>query len=116
MECAWCQTQEGELGKWARGSGNCAKCDVYDAVKARRDAELRAKVPADIEVTLPDGQVLAADKVRTHLCCSKLIDHFTFVHLSTNILHPFAGYVDFSLPTRWKLTIAIKHYWRLVTW
>ena len=41
-----------------------ARRDVYDAVKARRDAELRAKVPQDIEVTLPDGKVLAADRVR----------------------------------------------------
>ena len=40
------------------------RSDVYDEVKARREEELGAKVPADIEVTLPDGRSLAEDKVR----------------------------------------------------
>ena len=37
---------------------------MYDEVKARREEELSAKVPADIEVTLPDGRSLVEDKVR----------------------------------------------------
>jgi hypothetical protein len=37
---------------------------VYDKVKARREEELSAKVPVDIEVTLPDGRSLVEDKVR----------------------------------------------------
>lgn len=37
---------------------------MYDAVKERRDAELSAKIPVDIEVTLPDGKILVEDKVR----------------------------------------------------
>lgn len=40
------------------------RSDVYDAVKARRDAELSGKVPVDIDVTLPDGKILVEDKVR----------------------------------------------------
>lgn len=40
------------------------RSDVYDAVKDRRQKELDAKVPVDIEVTLPDGKILSADKVR----------------------------------------------------
>ena len=36
---------------------------VYDAVKVKRDEELAAKVPVDIEVALPDGKVLSEDKV-----------------------------------------------------
>ena len=40
------------------------RADVYDAVKERRDAELSAKIPVDIEVTLPDGKILVEDKVR----------------------------------------------------
>jgi hypothetical protein len=39
------------------------RSDVYDAVKDRRQKELDAKVPVDIEVTLPDGKTLSADKV-----------------------------------------------------
>jgi len=35
---------------------------LYDAVKAKRDEELEAKVPVDIEVTLPDGKILTEDK------------------------------------------------------
>ena len=40
------------------------RSDVYDEVRARREEELSAKVPADIAVTLPDGNTLAEDKVR----------------------------------------------------
>ena len=40
------------------------RSDVYDEVKARREEELSAKVPVDIEVTLPDGRSLVEDKVR----------------------------------------------------
>lgn len=39
------------------------RSDVYDAVKDRRQKELDAKVPVDIEVTLPDGKTLSEDKV-----------------------------------------------------
>lgn len=39
------------------------RTEVYDAVKAKRDEELAAKVPVDIEVALPDGKVLSEDKV-----------------------------------------------------
>ena len=39
------------------------RSDVYDAVKERRQKELEAKVPVDIEVTMPDGNTLSADKV-----------------------------------------------------
>jgi len=39
------------------------RSDVYDAVKDRRQQELDAKVPVDIEVTMPDGKTLSADKV-----------------------------------------------------
>jgi len=38
------------------------RSDVYDAVKGRRDEELAAKVPVEIEVTLPDGKTLVEDK------------------------------------------------------
>mmetsp|Transcript_7094 Transcript_7094/g.16446 ORF Transcript_7094/g.16446 Transcript_7094/m.16446 type:complete len:793 (+) Transcript_7094:151-2529(+) len=38
------------------------RTEVYDAVKAKRDEELAAKVPVDIEVALPDGKVLSEDK------------------------------------------------------
>ena len=38
--------------------------DVYDAVKGRRDGELEKKVPVDISVTMPDGNVISEDKVR----------------------------------------------------
>ena len=41
--------------------------DVYDAIKGRRDEELSAKVPVDIEVTLPDGKTLAENKVSLHV-------------------------------------------------
>jgi hypothetical protein len=41
------------------------RSDVYDEVKARREEELSAKVPVDIDVTLPDGKTLVEDKVRT---------------------------------------------------
>jgi len=41
------------------------RSDVYDEVRARREEELSAKVPVDIAVTLPDGNTLAEDKVRT---------------------------------------------------
>ena len=37
--------------------------DLYEEIKQRREEELSAKVPVDIEVTLPDGKVLSADKV-----------------------------------------------------
>lgn len=36
--------------------------DVYDAVKERRDKELSAKVPVDIQVTMPDGKIMAENK------------------------------------------------------
>ena len=36
--------------------------DKYKEIKAKRDAELEAKVPVNISVTLPDGKVLTADK------------------------------------------------------
>lgn len=39
------------------------RSDVYDAVKDRRQQELDAKVPVDIEVTMPDGKTLTEDKV-----------------------------------------------------
>eukprot|EP00571_Detonula_confervacea_P013726 CAMPEP_0172297918 /NCGR_PEP_ID=MMETSP1058-20130122/779_1 /TAXON_ID=83371 /ORGANISM="Detonula confervacea, Strain CCMP 353" /LENGTH=294 /DNA_ID=CAMNT_0013007135 /DNA_START=25 /DNA_END=906 /DNA_ORIENTATION=+ len=38
------------------------RADVYDAVKERRDKELSAKVPVDIEVTMPDGKTMVEDK------------------------------------------------------
>ena len=41
------------------------RSDVYDAVKERRTAELEAKVPVDIVVTLPDGRALGEDKEGT---------------------------------------------------
>ncbi len=40
------------------------RSDVYDEVRARREEELRAKVPVGIAVTLPDGNTLTEDKVR----------------------------------------------------
>ena len=39
------------------------RSNVYDAIKERRQQELETKVPADIEVTMPDGKILSADKV-----------------------------------------------------
>ena len=43
------------------------RSDVYDAVKAKRDAELSGKTPVEIEVTLPDGKTMVEDKVRYYL-------------------------------------------------
>ena len=39
------------------------RTEMYDSVKVKRDEELAAKVPVDIEVALPDGKVLSEDKV-----------------------------------------------------
>ena len=38
------------------------RTDVYDKVKARRQAERDTKKPVDITVTMPDGKVLKEDK------------------------------------------------------
>ena len=38
------------------------RTDVYDQIKARRQAELDTKKPVDITVTMPDGTVLKEDK------------------------------------------------------
>jgi threonyl-tRNA synthetase len=36
--------------------------DVYGTIKAKREEELSTKTPVDITVTMPDGNVLSADK------------------------------------------------------
>ena len=41
------------------------RSEVYGAIKSKRDAELAAKTPVDITVTLPDGKVLSEDKEGT---------------------------------------------------
>ena len=38
------------------------RCAVYDAIQARRQAELNAKKPVEITVTMPDGKLLDTDK------------------------------------------------------
>ena len=43
------------------------RSEVYDAVKAKRDAEISGKTPVEIEVTLPDGKTMVEDKVRSYL-------------------------------------------------
>lgn len=52
-----CFTQREANPGWIKVRG-----DVYDSIKEKRDAELEAKVPVDIAVTLPDGKMLDADK------------------------------------------------------
>lgn len=43
--------------EWLKARGT-----VYDAIKARRVAELGTKTPVEITVTMPDGKVLDTDK------------------------------------------------------
>ena len=59
------------------------RSDVYDAVKDRRQQELDAKVPVDIEVTMPDGKTLTEDKVSSERGSRTktvyLLVHYTFL-------------------------------------
>jgi len=43
--------------EWLKSRG-----EVFEKVKARREAELATKKPVDITVTMPDGNILAANK------------------------------------------------------
>lgn len=62
------------------------RSNVYDAIKERRQQELDTKVPVDIEVTMPDGKVLSADKVRSS---SKIIPRSNSFFNCSNLSHHF---------------------------